>query len=181
MLADLCWPDFVQQDLLYENHKCPCVASAKCFCSKAKSTLFRLKTQKVLTSYHTCIRITHTVQTGKLCFAELFEKGSEIRRKTRCFYLCVMSNAFIFDGFLSMGDICFFHLHQWKPWGGFNWCLIPSGVLGIILSGALERTHCWKSVDVVIVKHYDLLGKIRELYVTSGFSSETHNSCRWSV
>ena len=33
-------------------------------------------------------------------------------------------------------------------------------------------------MDVVVVKHYDLLGKIRELYVTSGFSSETHNSCR---
>jgi len=33
-------------------------------------------------------------------------------------------------------------------------------------------------VDVVVVKHYDLLGKIRELYVTSGFSSGTHNSCR---
>jgi len=32
-------------------------------------------------------------------------------------------------------------------------------------------------VDVVVVKHYDL-GKIRELYVTSGFSSGTHNSCR---
>jgi len=31
-------------------------------------------------------------------------------------------------------------------------------------------------VDVVVVKHYDL-GKIRELYVTSGFSSGTHNSC----
>ena len=45
-----------------------------------------------------------------LYFVELFEKGSEIRRKTRCFYLCVMSNAFIFDGFLSMGEICFFVL-----------------------------------------------------------------------
>ena len=32
-------------------------------------------------------------------------------------------------------------------------------------------------MDVVVVKHYDL-GKIRELYVTSGFSSGTHNSCR---
>ena len=41
-------------------------------------------------------------------FAELFEKGSEIHKKRRCFYLCVMSNAFIFDGFLSMGEICFF-------------------------------------------------------------------------
>ena len=49
-------------------------------------------------------------QIGRLYFAELFEKGSEIRRKTRCFYLCVMSNAFIFDGFLSMGEICFFVL-----------------------------------------------------------------------
>ena len=50
-------------------------------------------------------------------------------------------------------------------------------MLGISVFGALERTHCWKSVDVVVVKHYDL-GKIRELYVTSGFSSGTHNSCR---
>ena len=64
-----------------------------------------------------------------------------------------------------------------KPWSGFNWYLIPE-CLGISLFGALERTHCWKSVDVVVVKHYDLLGKIRELYVTSGFSSGTHNSCR---
>ncbi len=47
-------------------------------------------------------------QTGRLCFAELFEKGSEIHKKRRCFYLCVMSNAFIFDGFLSMGELCFF-------------------------------------------------------------------------
>ena len=45
-----------------------------------------------------------------LYFVELFEKGSGIHRKTRCFYLCVMSNAFIFDGFLSMGEICFFIL-----------------------------------------------------------------------
>jgi hypothetical protein len=64
-----------------------------------------------------------------------------------------------------------------KPWNGFDWYLIPECV-GISLFGALERTHCWKSVDVVVVKHYDLLGKIRELYVTSGFSSGTHNSCR---
>ena len=47
-------------------------------------------------------------QTGRLCYVELFEKGSEIHKKRRCFYLCVMSNAFIFDGFLSMGEICFF-------------------------------------------------------------------------
>jgi len=62
----------------------------------------------MLTCYHTCIRITYTVQTGRLCFAELFEKGSEIHKKRRCFYLCVMSNAFIFDGFLSMDEVCFF-------------------------------------------------------------------------
>ena len=43
-------------------------------------------------------------------FVELFGKGSGILKKRRCFYLCVMSNAFIFDGFLSMGDICFFVL-----------------------------------------------------------------------
>ncbi len=33
-------------------------------------------------------------------------------------------------------------------------------------------------MDVVVVKHYDLLGKIRELCMTSGFSSGAHNSCR---
>ena len=69
---------------------------------------FNLENTMVLTCYHTCIRIMHTVQTGSLYFVELFEKGSEIHKKRRCFYLCVMSNAFIFDGFLSMGEICFF-------------------------------------------------------------------------
>ena len=101
---------FVQQDLLYENHKCPCVASAKCSCPKTEIYAFSFENTKVLTCCHTCIRITHTVQTGSLYFVELFEKGSEIRRKIKCFYLCVMSNAFIFDGFLSMGEICFFVL-----------------------------------------------------------------------
>ena len=101
---------FVQQDLLYENHKCPCVASAKCSCPKTEIYAFSFENTKVLTCYHTCIRITHTVQTGSLYFVELFEKGSEIHKKRRCFYLCVMSNAFIFDGFLSMGEICFFVL-----------------------------------------------------------------------
>ena len=62
----------------------------------------------MLTCCHICIRITNTVQTGSLYFVELFGKGSEIHKKRRCFYLCVMSNAFIFDGFLSMGEICFF-------------------------------------------------------------------------
>ena len=77
---------------------------------RQKSTLFQFENTKMLTCYHTCIRITHTVKTGRLCFVELFEKGSGIHKKRRCFYLCVMSNAFIFDGFLSMGEICFFVL-----------------------------------------------------------------------
>ena len=69
-------------------------------------------------------------QTGGLCFVELFEKGSEIHKKRRCFYLCVMSNAFIFDGFLSMDEICFFvFISKTGEW--LNWCLIPFGVLGI--------------------------------------------------
>ena len=112
MLCSLIYVDRVLFNKIsfYENHKCPCVASAKCSCQRQKSTLFQFENTKMLTCYHTCIRITHTVQTGRLCFAELFEKGSEIRRKIRCFYLCVMSNAFIFDGFLSMGEICFFVL-----------------------------------------------------------------------
>jgi hypothetical protein len=146
------------------------------FMSKDRNLRFFIWKHKMLTCCHVCIRITHTVQTGKLYFAELFEKGSGILKRIKCFYLCVMSNAFIFDGFLSMGEICFFIFIS-KTMGWFNWCLIPK-CLGISLFGALERTHCWKSVDVVVVKHYDLLGKIRELYVTSGFSSGTHNSCR---
>jgi len=108
LLADLCWPGFVQQDLLYENHKCPCVASAKCLCPKTEIYAFSFENTRMLACYHTCIRITPTVKTGRLCFVELFEKGSGIHKKRRCFYLCVMSNAFIFDGFLSMGEICFF-------------------------------------------------------------------------
>ena len=87
---------FVQQDLLYENHKCPCVASAKCLCPKTEIYAFSFENTKVLTCCHSCIRITYTVQVGSLCFVELFGKGSGILKKRRCFYLCVMSNAFIF-------------------------------------------------------------------------------------
>jgi hypothetical protein len=94
----------------YENHKCPCVASAKCLCPKTEIYAFSFENTRMLACYHTCIRITPTVKTGRLCFVELFEKGSGIHKKRRCFYLCVMSNAFIFDGFLSMGEICFFVL-----------------------------------------------------------------------
>ena len=43
-----------------------------------------------------------------LYFVELFEKGFENTQEDKMFYLCVMSNAFIFNGFLSMGEICFF-------------------------------------------------------------------------
>jgi len=66
-----------------------------------------------------------------LYFVELFEKGSGIRRKTRCFYLCVMSNAFIFDGFLSMDEICFFvFISKTVEWFLID-VLFLSGVLGI--------------------------------------------------
>jgi len=54
-----------------------------------------------------------------------------------------MSNAFIFDGFLSVGEICFFISKN-------------RGVVSIMT--------CW--------------GKFVSFYVTSGFSSGTHNSCR---
>ena len=65
-----------------------------------------------------------------LYFVELFEKGSGIRRKTRCFYLCVMSNAFIFDGFLSMGDICF--------------SVYISKNRGVVLIDVLFLLECWE-------------------------------------
>ena len=121
---------FVQQDLLYENHKCPCVASAKCLCPKTKIYAFSFENTKVLTCCRSCIRITYTVQTGSLYFVELFGKGSGILKKRRCFYLCVMSNAFIFDGFLSMGEICFF--------------ILISKNRGVVLIDVLFLPECWE-------------------------------------
>ena len=77
--------------------------------SKDKIYAFSFENTKVLTCYHICIRITHTVQTGSLYFVELFEKGSEIHKKRRCFLsLCNVECIYFFDGFLSMGEICFF-------------------------------------------------------------------------
>jgi len=102
----------------------------KVLCPKTEIYAFSFENTKVLTCCHTCIRITHTVQTGSLYFVELFEKGSEIRRKTRCFYLCVMSNAFIFDGFLSMGDICF--------------SVYISKNRGMVLIDVLFLLECWE-------------------------------------
>jgi hypothetical protein len=69
-------------------------------------------------------------KTGSLYFVELFGKGSEILRKRRCFYLCVMSNAFIFDGFLSMGDICF--------------SVYISKNRGMVLIDVLFLPECWE-------------------------------------
>jgi hypothetical protein len=82
-------------------------------------------------------------QTRRLCYVELFEKGSEIHKKRRCFYLCVMSNAFIFfDGFLSMGEICFFLLFSSVKTVEWFQLMSYSEMLGISLFGVLERTHC---------------------------------------
>ena len=81
------------------------------FMSKDRNLrFFNLKTRRCWRVIIHVFELHIYSQTGRPCFAELSEKGSEIRRKTRCFYLCVMSNAFIFDGFLSMGEICFFVL-----------------------------------------------------------------------
>ncbi len=77
---------------------------------RQKSTLFQFENTEVVNVLSYMYSNYVYSQTGRLCFAELFEKGSEIHRKTRCFCLCVMSNAFIFDGFLSMGELCFFVL-----------------------------------------------------------------------
>ena len=43
----------------------------------------------------------------KSVFCRTLWKGFGNTQEEKMFYLCVMSNAFIFDGFLSMGDICF--------------------------------------------------------------------------
>ncbi len=76
---------FVQQDLLYENHKCPCVASAKCLCPKTEIYAFSFGNTKVLTCCRSCIRITYTVQTGSPYFVELFGKGSGNTQEEKMF------------------------------------------------------------------------------------------------
>jgi hypothetical protein len=83
-------------------------------CPKTKIYAFSFENTKVLNvlsfmySRYSGVFFENTVQAGSLYFVELFfGKGSETRKRIKCFYLCVMSNAFIFDGFLSMGDICF--------------------------------------------------------------------------
>ena len=53
-----------------------------------------------------------------------------------------MSNAFIFDGFLSMGDMCFsIYISKNREVVLIDVLFLPE-CWGIILSGALERTHC---------------------------------------
>ncbi len=67
---------FVQQDLLHENHKCPCVASVKCLCPKTKIYAFSFENTKVLTCCRICIRITYVflkIQSKlEVYFVELF-------------------------------------------------------------------------------------------------------------
>ena len=79
------------------------------YVQRQKSTLFSFENTRLLTCCHMYSNYAYS-PNWSLYFVELFEKGSEIHKKRRCFYLCVMSNAFIFDGFLSMGEICFFVL-----------------------------------------------------------------------
>ena len=78
--------------------------------SKTEIYAFSFENTKVLTCYHTCIRITYTVQTGSLYFVELFGKGFGNTQEDKMFLSLCNANAFIFDGFLSMGEICFFVL-----------------------------------------------------------------------
>lgn len=49
-------------------------------------------------------------QNWKTVFCRTLWEGFGNTQEEKMFYLCVMSNAFIFDGFLSMGEICFFVL-----------------------------------------------------------------------
>ena len=98
----------------------------------------------------------------KSVFCRTLWKGFGNTQEEKMFLSLCNVECIYFWWFSKHGWNLLFSFSSVKPWSGFNWCLIPSGVLGIILSGALERTHCWKSVDVVVVKHYDLLGKIRE-------------------
>ena len=99
------------------------------YVQRQKSTLFHLKTQDVNVLSYMYSNYAYSPDWS-LYFVELFEKGSEIHKKRRCFYLCVMSNAFIFDGFLSMGDICF--------------SIYISKNRGMVLIDVLFLLECWE-------------------------------------
>jgi len=127
MLADLCWPGLFNKISFMKTISVLVLLQRNVHVQKTE--IYAFSTWK-----HEAVNVLSFMysnyvfsQTGRLCFAELFEKGSEIHKKRRCFYLCVMSNAFIFWWFSKHGwNLPFFFCsHQWKPWSGFNWCLIP--------------------------------------------------------
>ena len=116
MLADLCWPGFVQQDLLYENHKCPCVASAKCLCSKTKIYAFSFENTKVLTCCRSCIRITYVFwkysPNWKSVFCGTLWKGFGNTQEEKMFLSLCNVECIYFWWFSKHGWYLLFRLHQ---------------------------------------------------------------------
>ncbi len=168
MLADLCWPGFVQQDLLYENHKCPCVASAKCLCPKTEIYAFSFESTKMLTCCRSCIRITYVflkiqskLEDCVFFCGTLWEGFGNTQEEKMFLSLCNVECIYYFWWFSKHRWNLLFCSHQLNRGVVLDWYLI-SECLGISLFGALERTHCWKSVDVVVCQTLWLLGKIRE-------------------
>ena len=130
LLVDLCWPVFVQQDLLYENHKCPCVASAKCLCPKTEIYAFSFENTKMLTCYLTCIRITHTVLNWKSVFYRTLWKGFGNTQEDKMFLSLCNVECIYFWWFSKHGWYLLFHLHQWNR--------------GVVLIDVLFLSECWE-------------------------------------
>ncbi len=76
VLCSLIYVDrVVQQDLLYENHKCPCVASAKCLCPKTKIYAFSFEKHKGVNVLSFMYSNYLYSPSWKSDFVELFGKG----------------------------------------------------------------------------------------------------------
>ena len=120
---------FVQQDLLYENHKCPCVASAKCLCPKTEIYAFSFENTKMLT------RVIHVFELriqSKLesVLCRTLWKGFGNTQEDKMFLSLCNVECIYFWWFSKHGWYVLFSFSSEKPWSGFNWCLIPAGVLG---------------------------------------------------
>ncbi len=93
-----------------------------------------------------------------------------VRKQAGCFYLCVMSNAFIFNGFLSMGGICFsIFISKTVGWFKLMYYSFRSVFRNNFGSSwensLLKKCGCSRCHDILWQVLW-LLGKIRELYVT---------------
>lgn len=115
---------FVQQDLLYENHKCPCVASAKCSCPKTEIYAFSFENTKVLTCFVYVFELR--IQSNwKTVFCGTLWKGFGNTQEDKMFLSLCNVECIYFWWFSKHGWNFAFSFSSVKLWNGFNWCLIP--------------------------------------------------------